>query len=193
MGLFDKLFGRTGNNHNNNFTPTTELMADDEFWKLIRLTYDNSKGDFETQQEELTKELKKLSPQDIILFDNKFRQLRGLAYNWELWGAIYIIHGGCSDDSFMDFRDWVIAQGQEFYYKTLANPESLVDVDQDKIDIDWEGMGYISNTVFNDMTGQDLPNGFKANQEITGKEWQEEGEDLKTMFPKLSEKYSDNI
>jgi hypothetical protein len=193
MGLFDKLLGRSTNSHNNNFTPTTELMSDDEFWKLIQLTFDNSEGDYDTQQDELTIELKKLSPQDIILFDNKFRQLRGLAYNWELWGAIYIIHGGCGDDSFTDFRDWVIAQGKEFYYTTLANPESLVEIDQEKIDIDWEGIGYIPNTVFKDMTGQTLPIGFEESQEITGKQWKEETDDLKNMFPKLSAKYSDNI
>jgi len=193
MGIFDKLFGRTPNPHNNNFTPTTELMADEEFWKLIKLSFDHSHGDFEIQQEELKKELKKLSPQDIILFDNKFSQLRGLAYNWELWGAIYIIHGGCGDDSFMDFRDWVISQGKDFYNNTLANPESLIDVNEDKIEIEWEGMGYIPNEVFKDMTGQNLPEGFHENQEITGKKWEEDGDDLKIMFPKLYEKYQDNI
>jgi hypothetical protein len=189
MGLFNKLFGR-GRNGNNKFTPSIELMPDDTFWRIITTTFDSSAGDFEVQQEELEKELRKLSPQDVILFDNKFRQLRGHLYNWELWGAIYIIHGGCSDDSFMDFRDWVIAQGQEFYTKTLSNPESLVDIDEDKIEIDCEGIGYIARTVFTELTGQDIPSEYLENQKITGKEWTEEGDDLKKMFPKLYAKYN---
>ena len=54
-------------------------------------------------------------------------------------------------------------------------------------------MGYIPNEVFKDMTGQNLPEGFHENQEITGKKWEEDGDDLKIMFPKLYEKYQDNI
>ena len=191
MGIFEKLFG--GGKKNNSFIPSAELMPEEQFWKIIQKTFNKSNGDFEEQQDYLAKELRSLSLQDIIAFENKFKQLHTQAYNWQLWGAIYIIHGGCSDDSFLDFRDWVIAQGQDFYYKTLANPESLAGLDQEKFDIDWEGMGYIPATVFKDLTGQDIPSNFNGAHQITGKEWKEEGDDLKNMFPKLYAKYPDNV
>jgi hypothetical protein len=35
--------------------------------------------------------------------------------------------GGCSDDSFLDFRAGIIAQGREWYDKVLASPDSLAD------------------------------------------------------------------
>ena len=191
MGLFDNLFGK--GKRNTDFVPSVETMPDDKFWDIIQKTFKNSKGEYEEQQEQLTKEIGNLSLQDIILFDNKFRQLRGQANNWQMWGAIYIIHGGCGDDSFTDFRGWVIAQGKDFYYKTLANPESLVDVEEERIDVDWEGMGYIPTTVFEELTGQDIPSDFVENQETTGDEWSDESDDLKNMFPKLYAKYADNI
>ena len=200
MGLFGKLFRgakKDSNNEqpkNSSFTPSDGLMDEDQFWKIIKTTKDNSNGDFEQQQKELSDELHKLTPDDIILFGNRFRYFRGQANKWDLWGAIYIINGGCSDDSFNDFREWVIGQGKDFYYKTINNPETLVEVDREQIeDIDYEGLGYVPSTVFEELTGQEMPYPFQENNDTTGSEWQEEGDDLKNMFPKLFEKYSDNI
>ena len=200
MGLFDKLFGGTKKPSNPeppkniNFTSSDNLMDEDKFWRIIQSSKDNSQDDFEQQQDELANQLHKLSPDEIILFGNRFRYFRGQANVWGLWGAIYIIHGGCSDDSFNDFREWIIGQGKDFYYKTVKDPETLVDVDTEKIeDIEWEGLGYVPSTVFKELTGQDMPYPFKEKTKTTGNEWQEEGDDLKNMFPKLYAKYPDNI
>lgn len=108
MGFLSNLFG---GKKGREFAPTKDTMPDDRFWQVIDMSYQKSRGDFEQQQEIIYQELRKLSPVEVIHFDNKFRKLRGEAYTWDLWGAIYIINGGCGDDSFMDFRDWVIAQG----------------------------------------------------------------------------------
>jgi len=165
-------------------------MGEDRFWEIIQSTKDIANGDFEEQQEELAKELRKLPPDDIILFGNRFRYFRGLANTWELWGAIYIIHGGCSDDSFADFMEWVIGQGKDFYYKTINDPESLVEFDTGAMDENnWEGLGYVSSTIFQELTGQEMPFPFQENHNTTGTEWAEYGDDLKNMFPKLSAKF----
>ena len=200
MGLFDKLFGGTKKDSNvepsknTNFTSSDKLMDEDLFWEIIQTTKDNSNGDFEEQQEELAKELRKLTPDDIILFGNRFRYFRGQANTWELWGAIYIIHGGCSDDSFNDFREWVIGQGKDFFYKTIKDPESLIEFDTDTMDeIEWEGLGYVPSTVFEEITGQEMPYPFQEQIETTGTEWEEESDDLKKMFPKLCAKFPNHI
>jgi hypothetical protein len=199
MGLFNKLFGGKKDSNggpfgSSSFTSTDQLMDEELFWNMIKTTKNNSDGDFEQQQEELAKELRKLSPNDIILFGNRFRYFRGQANTWELWGAIYIIHGGCGDDSFNDFREWVIGQGKEFYYKTINAPESLAEVDTDKInEVDWEGLGYVHSTVFKELTGHEMEYLFNEKQETTGVEWEEESDDLKNMFPKLYAKYRDNV
>ena len=200
MGLFDKLFGGAKKNQNTeplkntSFTSSDKLMDEEKFWQIIKTSKDKSGNDFERQQIELANVLSKLSPDDIILFGNRFRYFRGQANSWELWGAIYIIHGGCSDDSFNDFREWVIGQGKDFYYKTIKNPETLTEIDQHEIEeVDLEGLGYVPSTVFELITGQNMPYPFQEQIETTGKEWSEEGDDLKNMFPTLYAKYSDNI
>ncbi|KAF2331905.1 DUF4240 domain-containing protein [Flavobacterium daemonense] len=200
MGIFDLFFGNSEKNRsskiikNAEFNASKELMEEDLFWKIIQKTKNSSGGNFEEQQEELANELRKLTANELILFGNSFRNFRGQANTWELWGAIYIIHGGCSDDSFNDFREWVIAQGKDFYYTTLHNPESLAEIETHLIEeFDWEGFGYLPGIIFEELTDQKMPYPFQENHITTGKEWNEDGNDLKHMFPKLYAKYTANI
>ncbi len=201
MGLFNKLFGgpkKTSNAEppkHTNFSASDKLMDEDLFWKIIETANDKSRNDYEQQYEELANELRKLAPDDIILFANRFRFFRGQANTWELWGAIYIIHGGCGDDGFNDFREWVIGQGKDFYYATIKDPETLADLDTEFIETtsEFEGLEYIPSTVFKEMTGKEMPYPFQENHNTVGKEWDEEGDDLKNMFPKIYAKYPDNI
>lgn len=51
------------------------------------------------------------------------------ANTWKLWGAAYILNGGCSEDSFLYFRLWLIAQGRDVFTKAVADPESLAAAD----------------------------------------------------------------
>ncbi|MEJ1241031.1 DUF4240 domain-containing protein [Chryseolinea sp. T2] len=192
MGLFDKLFGGKGEEDKKpskpkDFIASTTPMDEEQFWRIIQRTKDQSLDDFEQQQEVLSQELGKLTPEEIIKFDNRFRSFRGEANTWKLWGAIYIIHGGCGDDSFGDFREWVIGQGQDFYYKTIKDPETLIDVE---VGEEWEGLGYVAPTVFGELTGAEMPRPYEENFEPTGKQWQEDGDDLKNLFPKLYAKYN---
>jgi hypothetical protein len=189
MGLLNRIFG---SGENKAFHATTDTMPEIQFWNIIEESNIRSGGNFEKQQEILKKLLSQLSPQEIILFDNKFRQLKGEAYDWNLWGAIYIINGGCSDDSFNDFREWVISQGKDFYSKTLNDPETLATYSQSISDIEWEGLGYVPTTVFEEITGSEMPPSLMENQEIKGEEWEENNDDLKDRFPKLWAKYNTN-
>ena len=52
--------------------------------------------------------------------------MHGALYRRDLWAAAYLIGGGCSDDSFIDFRAGLIAQGHDWYHKAAA-PDSLAD------------------------------------------------------------------
>lgn len=198
MGLLHRLFGMQKKSENpdfsknKDFTPSDKLMDEGVFWQVIEKVKNNSHNDYEEQQKLLAHELHALTPNDLIVFDNRFRFFRGKANTWELWAAIYIIHGGCGDDCFSDFREWVISQGKDFYYRTVENPETLIEMPQEEIDIEWEGMGYIPSTVFEEMTGQAIPSLFIENFTPTGKEWNETDDDLKIMFPRLYEKYSDD-
>ena len=189
MKLFEKIFSKKSSGskiENVNFKETDELMNEDVFWDIINRTKENSENDYDVQKDQLEIELEKLTPNEIILFYNRFRYFRGLAYTWELWGAIYLIKGGCGDDSFNDFRELVIAKGKDFYYKAIENPEVLSEMSFSDIVCDWEGLGYIPDTVFEKKTGKNIPSLFTENITISGDEWEEDIDELEKKFPKIA-------
>lgn len=65
---------------------------------------------------------------EIVGFGAEFEARMAESYQERLWGAAYVINGGCSDDGFDYFRGWLILQGQAAYQAALANPETLADV-----------------------------------------------------------------
>jgi hypothetical protein len=196
MELFSKLFG----SGKNDFTASADCMPEDRFWELIGASRDAADGDLEEQESALTALLHELPLNDLIAFENRYRQLRGQAYTWPLWGAAYIINGGCGDDGFCYFRDWLIAQGRVVYTNTLADPEWQADFDfpEEEMDLDGEiisskaifaeEMGYVADSVFQKRTGKRIPAEFAENNELKGQEWREEGDDLARMFPRWKDR-----
>ena len=103
-------------------------MDEAEFWGLVQSSKAASDGSFEGHADALASRLGALPAEKIVAFQRKFDELHGKAHSWDLWGAAYVIGGGCSDDSFTDFRSWLISMGHETYEKALADPESLAAV-----------------------------------------------------------------
>lgn len=173
------------------FKSSPDLMEEDKFWRMINAANIRAEFDYDYMYRELENDLRLLSPDEIILFANRLRQLRGKACTWDLWGIAYIVNGGCEEKCFREFREWLIGQGREFYYNTLLYPESIVDVDREKVEyIDWEGLGAVPGEVFQELTEQEMPEPFQENETILGTEWDENSDDLKNRFPKLVEKYA---
>ncbi|MFI1438687.1 DUF4240 domain-containing protein [Streptomyces fructofermentans] len=104
-------------------------MNIDEFWTVIEtartdaaLTSGNPDDAFASA---LVERLAATSKQTILEYQQRFDQLRGAIYRWDLWAAAYLIGGGCSDDAFMDFRAGLIAQGREWYDRAATAPDVL--------------------------------------------------------------------
>jgi hypothetical protein len=108
-------------------------MTLDEFWEHI---HKSKRKDPHAHAERLANRLAKLKPDEIVDFDHWWGVLKREAYHWDLWGAAYLINGGCSDDGFIDFRSWLILQGRDVFQAALANPDTLADlgVEQDEAD-----------------------------------------------------------
>src|SRR5271169_5861141 len=62
-----------------------------------------------------------------VLFDSMMDR----AYSYGLWGAAYVIHGGCGDDAFTDFRASLISRGKEAFERAIRDPDSLADEECD--------------------------------------------------------------
>jgi len=128
MGLFDKLFGKKNNpeqqEHKANadtsqLTKTAEMLDEDLYWAIIDKSLKNTKNQ-EAQEQFLIKEIGKLTPKQMIGFRLRTDKLLYDTYNSEMWCAAYIMNGGCSDDGFEYFRNWVISRGKEIYYKAIV-------------------------------------------------------------------------
>jgi hypothetical protein len=101
------------------------------FWAIVdaaRLDAASLSGDpREAIATALTDRLAATSKQTILEYQERFDQLHDAVYRWDVWAAAYLIGGGCSDDSFMDFRAGLIAQGRDWYERAASAPDRLAD------------------------------------------------------------------
>ena len=95
------------------------------FWKIIEESY---RPDAIDHFEALKEHLHTLKWFEVVEFQARFDEAVAEANNLDLWGAAYLINGGCSDDGFDYFRDWLLLQGRKVYEAALKNPDSLADV-----------------------------------------------------------------
>jgi hypothetical protein len=100
-------------------------MTIDEFWGYI----DTSRhDDSDAQSERLVARLAGLPREDIVDFCFWWGRMHADAYRIDLWAAAYYVNGGCSDDGFDDFRNWLLLQGQAVFSAAVADPNTLADV-----------------------------------------------------------------
>lgn len=161
------------------------------FWNLIDRTRRKSGGEQDRQMDALREELDALAPAEIIDFQTHFDTLRAESYDWDLWGAAYVIRGGCSDDGFMDFRSWLIAQGKPVYEAAMEDAQSLADVaNPDQDDCTFEEFAYVAADVYEGKTSQDeIPSRAEPEPvDPTGEPWEQE--ELPKRFPKLWAKFA---
>jgi len=177
-------------------------MNKTQFWKLIEASRREARGDDRMQEKALEKRLRTLSPSEIVNFNNHFDEYETRAYHWDLWGAIYIINQGCGDDSFSDFRSWLVSRGEKIYRAALRNPETLLKVvkpspkaaktrrkRRQKLHLRFLNPAAF---VWEEKTGKDIfdmPSRESEQTEPAGKEWAEDEEELKQRFPKIWEKH----
>jgi hypothetical protein len=160
-------------------------MDETGFWKIVQDANDSSDGDMDRKCDALRQQISSLSKADAIEFAQLFDAMMGKAYNYPLWGAAYVINGGCSDDTFDDFCSSLISRGRQAFERALSDPDALAD-DPDESDWFYEGYQYAVTEGVVAVAG-DRPQRSMPDQP-SGAEWQEE-EELDRLFPKLSAKY----
>ena len=175
-------------------------MVDDRFWALIdasRNGFDpeHPQGNQARQAGQLREILAGMDPDEVVGFKWTFVRLMQAAYHWDLWGAAYIIEGGCSDDAFSYFRSWLISMGRGVYEAALRDAESLVDVAQAPgVEIaSFEDFQYIPSEIYERATGREMPSSGMAHpSEPQGTPWSEDGDDLERRFPKLWARFGES-
>ncbi|MGY0059058.1 DUF4240 domain-containing protein [Streptomyces sp. LZ34] len=104
-------------------------MDTDRFWSVIESARAGGPGgpDGRPFDEALVDLLAVLAKDDILAFQTRFDEIHDAVYRWDVWAAAYLIGGGCSDDSFIDFRAGLIALGREWYERVAADPDSIAE------------------------------------------------------------------
>lgn len=105
-------------------------MIRDEFWSLIE-TARRSRREGKELRDEIERLLWELPDEDLVDYAKVYSELIDEADQWRLWDAICLINGGCSDDGFSDFRDFLISKGRSHFERVLNDPETLLDDELD--------------------------------------------------------------
>jgi hypothetical protein len=167
-------------------------MDENTFWSIIDSAVSPDKSESDYNYEELEERLRQMNVEQIQEFGAAMERALNRAYTWKLWGAAYLINGGCSDDGFQYFRGWLIAQGSGLYRQALADPDSLADYvatyqgsggfeDENILGVPWE--------VFQEKAGPDeeYETGVEFVEEPAGEDWDfDDEEEMKRRLPKLA-------
>lgn len=164
-----------------------QTMNEDIFWSLIDKSRTASGNNYQTQITSLKNILATLEPTEIVKFDNTFTALLAVSYDYKLWGASYVINGGCSDDCFDYFRQYLIGHGKSKFYQTIKDPESCASWIKSEEQDNWEGLQYSAMDAYKIKTGKDIPKTYQPKFELKGKPFDEET--VMKQYPKLAKKF----
>ncbi len=163
-------------------------MHDDDFWEIIDAA-NSAAASVDDRAAALKSVLASKSPEELIAFEAAYAGQVNKAYRWDLWGAAYVINGGCSDDGFDYFRDWLISEGRQRFDAALENPESLADMDIDEGEAEFEEFRYVVLEVFEERTGHQMDRREPQHPDRldpAGEPWDED--DVAALYPRLAAK-----
>lgn len=138
-------------------------MRTDEYWALIDQARSAAGGVAESVPAHVSAVLARRAADDIVGFDRHQQRVLTASYRVDLWGAAYLINGGCSDDGFENFRGWLITQGRAVFARAVAEPDSLADLPAVRraattgVELELAEMLDAARRAYRQVTGDDLP------------------------------------
>ncbi len=175
----------------------TEINKD-TFWKLIQSAKETCGQDMDAMMDFLKDRLVSMGPEQAQNFHDILHAYEDLADKFGLWDAAGVMKEyGCSDDGFIDFRAWLIAQGKDTYLSALADPDSLAEVTPYG-DCCFETLSYVGDYAYEQLTGKSAYDQTDQTRYETllaelerdivykgGIEFPREGPELKQYLPRL--------
>ena len=178
-------------------------MNKEVFWKLIDELREVCKDNMEDMSKYLEGRLAGLSLDEVKSFCGIFDTYHRAANKTGIASVGQLMnHEMMSDDGFIDFRNWLIAQGKKVYMDTMKNPDALVKNAGEPINgwYEFETLGYVARNVVERMTGDykqtivQLPDKELKDilDEIEYGEYADKKmtlDELKTQFPSFAERF----
>ncbi|MDF1756427.1 MAG: DUF4240 domain-containing protein [Verrucomicrobiales bacterium] len=112
-------------------------MTDARFWQIIAESLERSQNTYGKDAigqvaAELPSFVNFLNDQELLAFCQRYEEKSDFAYDGVIWAvltlvSIFVNKVGVSDDTFMDIRDNLVAQGEEIYDRLVKDPDSLLE------------------------------------------------------------------
>jgi Protein of unknown function (DUF4240) len=154
-------------------------MDEQNFWEIVQRANDISGGNMDRKCDVLRQQISVLSKDAALEFARLFDAVMDKAYHWPLWGAAYVINGGCGDDSFIDFRASLISRGRQAFECALSDPDTLADEDFSQANWFYEGYQYAVTDGVKAAAGKSPQRQIPTRP--SGVEWQED--EVYALFP----------
>lgn len=186
-------------------------MDTDQYWQLVDDARARARGrrpaDAPLDAEDVAEALKDLlverGTETTLAADAAYDEVVAGAYGNRLWGAAYVIGGGCSDDGFDYFLGWLVAQGRTVFDRAVADPDSLADVVDENTTAECEDMLSAAWDAYQELTGDEPPapddDGGSDDDTATDvtadedDEWDFDDEDeMRARYPRLTAAFFDD-
>jgi hypothetical protein len=135
-------------------------VTEDEFWDIVAESRRAAGDDIFEQPGTLADLLVERTPQEVLEFHRQLVAASQRAYTDVLVHAAQLLLGKIGQDSFTDFRTWLICHGRETYERVLADPDAVLDLpfDEDQNDFSAaESFGAMPMEVYEELTEEDFP------------------------------------
>ena len=136
----------------------------------------------------LDRRLRSVSADEIASFDEIWISQFHRLYAWPTWDAGMVMLGWFGDDSFRDFRAWIITHGQAAVSRVIKDPDNLVDLAWDRENAFVESFDGLVYRAYLAVTGHEPPqDGPHALLDPTGEcvDVRDEAA-VRVLFPRLA-------
>lgn len=104
-----------------------QRMNEQILWMLVKHSQEMNNNAYQ-QSQLLIDLLSEWSISNIYKFETIYWNLMRRSYDAELWAAAYVINdASCSQSKFLNFRNWLLLQGQATFRKTIQDPEYITE------------------------------------------------------------------
>jgi hypothetical protein len=160
-------------------------MDEKEFWAIVDATRASTGGRIADQPGALAAALSARTPEEVLGFLDTYRAVQNQGTNNDVAHAAALLLGGIADESFDDFLSWLICHGEATYRRSLADPDSVLDLTFDEHLSDFsaaELFSYVADEVYVEQTGLEAPD---DHTEAPEDESRYSDERLQELFPRL--------
>ena len=119
---------RTMNRSRENIPQDGQEMGIQEFWKIIDEIHERCGNDQRLSLRWSREQLMQLPPSQVLAWHCIFHSFKDAADKKRLLSVFNFMTGSDDRNTFINFRAWLISQGEKTYYKVLRNPDRLAEI-----------------------------------------------------------------